>query len=186
MLILRSHRLHRTLVSSMFGLVLFILLLSVSLLAQITPSGDAYTNTALPTTNFGDKPLLDVQRSTQTAYIQFDLSSLPAGYTSANLAKATLKLYVNAAPSAGSFNVDFVNGGWTEKTITAGLSPALGTTVAASVPLGSANVHDYILIDITAAVGAWQRAVLTLCRMTSPATRGLESTSPTSPTTISW
>src|SRR2546430_5143576 len=111
-----------------FGLLLFTLTSLTPLLAQITPSGDAYTNTALPTTNFGDKPLLDVQSSTQIAYIQFDLLSLPAGYTSANLAKATLKLYVNAAPSAGSFNVDFVNGTWTEKNITAGLSPALGTT----------------------------------------------------------
>jgi hypothetical protein len=40
MLILRSHRLHRTVISLMFGLVLYILLLSVPLLAQITPSGD--------------------------------------------------------------------------------------------------------------------------------------------------
>ena len=26
--------------------------------AQITPSGDSYTNTATPTTNYGSKPLL--------------------------------------------------------------------------------------------------------------------------------
>jgi len=111
--------------------------LAVSLLAlcawnaaygQITPSGDAYTNTATPTTNLGTKPVLDVESGSQTTYIQFDLSSIPAGYTSASIAKATLKLYVNTVTTAGSFNVDFVSGTWSEKTITADLAPALGTT----------------------------------------------------------
>ena len=122
---------------------------------QLTPNADAYTNTALPTTNFGTKTLLDVQSASQTSYIQFDLSSIPAGYTSANVAKASLKLYVNAVTTAGSFNVNFINGTWSEKTITANLSPALGATIAASVPLTSSNVHDFIIIDVTAAVGAW-------------------------------
>jgi hypothetical protein len=38
------------------------------------------------------------------------------GYTGASIAKATLKLYVNAVTTAGSFNVDFVNGTWSEFT----------------------------------------------------------------------
>lgn len=123
--------------------------------AQITPSDDAYTSTATPTTNFGAKTTLGVVSPSQSAYIQFDLSSIPAGYTSASIAKATLKLYVNTVPAAGSFNVDFVNGTWSEKTITANLAPALGSTIAPSVPLTSTNAKDYLLIDLTAAVGAW-------------------------------
>jgi hypothetical protein len=122
---------------------------------QITPSGDAYTNTATPTTNLGIKPLLDVESGSQTTYIQFDLSSIPAGYTSRSIAKATLKLYVNAVTTAGSFNVDYVNGTWSEKTITADLAPALGTTIVSSVPLTGANVHEYVLIDVTPALDAW-------------------------------
>lgn len=35
--------------------------------AQITPSADAYTNTATPTTNYGSKPLFDVDGATQIA-----------------------------------------------------------------------------------------------------------------------
>jgi hypothetical protein len=127
----------------------------IAAFAQITPSGDAYTSTATPTTNLGTKPLLDIESASQTSYIQFDLSSIPSGYSSASIAKATLKLYVNAVTTAGSFNVDHVNGTWSEKTITADLAPALGTTIVSSVPLTSANVHDYILIDITPALGAW-------------------------------
>jgi hypothetical protein len=121
---------------------------------QITPSGDAYTNTAAPTTNYGAKTLLDVE-SSQTTYIQFNLSSIPSGYTSADVTKATLKLYVNAATTAGSFNVDYVNGTWSESAITANNAPALGTTIAASVPLIAADKNQYILVDITAAVQAW-------------------------------
>jgi hypothetical protein len=97
----------------------FVSLLSLLLLAcaaafgQLTPSGDSYTNAADPTTNYGAKTLLDVE-SSQTTYIQFNLSSIPAGYTSADITQATLKLYVNTVTAAGSFNVDYVNGTWTE------------------------------------------------------------------------
>jgi hypothetical protein len=143
------------------SLLLFAVLLTSTLCpltaayGQITPSSDAYTNTATPTTNLGTKPVLDVESASQTTYIQFDLSSIPAGYTSASIAKATLKLYVNAVTTAGSFNVDYINGTWSEKTITADLAPALGTTIVSSVPLTGANVHDYVLIDVTPALGAW-------------------------------
>ena len=125
---------------------------------QITPSQDAYTNSADLSTNYGTAVTLGVVNSAtsiQTTYIQFDLSSIPAGYTSANIAKATLKLYVNAVTTAGNFNVDYVNGTWQEKKITASLAPALGGMIVASVPLTSSNVHDYVLIDVTSAVGAW-------------------------------
>ena len=135
--------------------ILLLVLAALPSFAQITPSDDAYTNTGSPSTNFGAKPLLDVQSASQNTYILFDLSPLPAGYTGSNISKATLKLYVNTVTSAGSFNVDFVNGSWTEKTITANLAPALGTTIAASIPLSNSNAKDYIIIDVTSAVQAW-------------------------------
>ena len=121
---------------------------------QLTPSGDAYTNSAAPTTNYGAATTLNVE-STQTSYITFDLSSIPAGYTSANIAKASLKLYVNGVGTAGSFNVDYVEGAWNETTITASIPPTLGTTIAGSVSLTRSNVREYIIIDITTAVDAW-------------------------------
>jgi hypothetical protein len=39
-----------------------------------------YTNTADPTANYGARTLLDVDAATQTTYIQFNLSPIPAGY----------------------------------------------------------------------------------------------------------
>jgi hypothetical protein len=47
--------------------------------------------------------------------------------------------------TAGSFNVDYVNGTWTEKTITANLSPALGTTIVSNVSLTKSSPNTYIL-----------------------------------------
>ena len=126
--------------------------------AQITPAQDAYTNSATPTTNFGTATTLGVANtstSIQNAYIQFDLSSIPTGYTGSNVAKATLKLYVNAVTTAGSFNVDFVNGNWSGKTITYNLAPALGSTIVSSVSLPTADKSSYFAIDVTSALQAW-------------------------------
>jgi hypothetical protein len=133
---------------------LVVTLLAIAAKAQLTPSADSYTNTASSNTNYGSSKLLDVE-TTQTTFIQFDLSSIPSGYTGANVTKASLKLYVNTVTKAGSFNVDYVNGSWAENTIDAGNAPALGTTIAASVPLVTADKNQYILIDITSAVQAW-------------------------------
>jgi hypothetical protein len=136
------------------SLLSLILLASITAYGQLTPSGDSYINTAAPTTNYGAKTTLDVE-STQTTFIQFNLSSIPSGYTSADITKATLKLFVDGVTKAGSFNVDYVNGTWTESTIDASNAPALGTTIAASVPLVTADKDQYILVDVTAAVQAW-------------------------------
>lgn len=139
----------------------FVVLLSLTLLAwtaaygQLTPSADSYTNTTSPTTNYGAVATLDVKSASQTSYIQFDLSAIPSGYTGANVAQASLKLYVNAITTAGSFNIDYVDGAWTEKTITADLAPALGTTIVSSVSLAKTQAGDYIVINITSAVAAW-------------------------------
>ncbi len=123
--------------------------------AQLTPSDDAYIDTAAPTVNNGAKTTLGVVSPTQAAYITFDLSSIPSGFTGSSVAKASLKLYVNTVATAGSFNVDYVNGAWVEKTITANNAPPPGSTIAASVPLAKAQAKDYVLIDVTSAVVAW-------------------------------
>jgi hypothetical protein len=135
--------------------MLLVPFLTTTVHAQITPLDDAYTDTAKPTTNYGKAITLDVAGSTQTAYITFDLTSIPSGYTGSSVAKASLKLYVNTVTTAGSFNVDYVNGSWTEATIDASNAPPPGATIAASVPLVKAQALDYVVIDITPAVQAW-------------------------------
>ena len=120
--------------------------------AQITPLGDSYVNTADPTTNYGSKTLLDVDGASQVTYIQFNLASIPA---TASVSQATLKLYVNAVTTAGTFNVDYVNGAWTENTIDASNAPPVGATIASDVSTTTADKNQYILINVTTAVQAW-------------------------------
>jgi Chaperone of endosialidase len=135
-----------------FGLLAAALFICDTAFAQITPSQDAYTNSASPTTNFGANTLLDVEGATQTTYIQFNMGSIPSG---ANISQATLKLYVNSVTTAGSMNVDYVEGTWAEGTITSGLVPALGTTIESDVSITLADKNQYILVNVTPAVIAW-------------------------------
>ena len=133
--------------------LLFLCLFSwVRASGQITPSQDAFTNSATPATNFGGNVLLTVNGATEISYIQFNLASIPSV---ASVSHATLKLYAHSVTTAGSFNVDFVNGSWVEGTITSNLSPALGTTIAPNVSITLAQKNQYILIDITSALQAW-------------------------------
>jgi hypothetical protein len=120
--------------------------------AQITPLGDSYTNTADPTTNFGAKTLLDVDGASQITYIQFNLASIPS---TASVSQATLKIYVNTVLTAGSFNVDYVNGTWAEGTIDSSNAPALGKAIASNISVTTADKNQYILVDVTSAVQAW-------------------------------
>jgi hypothetical protein len=123
--------------------------------AQITPSDDAYVNSAAPTTNYGAATTLNLSSAADTGFIRFDLTPVPTGYTGSSVSKATLKLYVNSVTTAGAFNVDLVNGTWTEKTIKYSNGPALGSTIAASVPLTTASKGTYVEIDITSAMVEW-------------------------------
>jgi hypothetical protein len=127
-------------------------LLATTSQAQITPSQDAYTSSADPAANFGANVLLDVDGASQIAYIQFNLASVPSG---ARVRQATLKLYVNGVTTAGSFNVDYVSGTWSESTITSSFAPALGGVIASGVPITTADKNQYILINVTPAVQAW-------------------------------
>lgn len=136
--------------------VLFLLLLTAMVTyAQITPSDDAYVNSAAPTTNYGSAVSLNLGSATNTGFIRFDLTPVPASYTGASIAKATLKLYVHSVTTAGSLNVDLVNGTWTEKTIQYSNEPALGTTIAAAIPLSTTSKLTYVEIDITPALVQW-------------------------------
>src|SRR5208337_1060075 len=135
--------------------LLLTIVFALSAFAQITPSDDAYVNSAAPTANYGAVTTLNLSSAADTGFIRFDLTAVPAGYAGSSVAKATLKLYVNSVTTAGSFNVDYVTGTWSEQTIKYNLQPAIGTTIAASVPLTTASKGKYVEIDLTAAMVEW-------------------------------
>jgi len=67
------------------------------------------------------------------ALIQFNASALPAGTTSAGIAKATLRLWVNKVNTPGSIDVFATQSAWSESTATFNSAPAVGSLVARRV-----------------------------------------------------
>ena len=119
--------------------------------SDATVAGDAYVNSAYPTTNYGGLSNLYVGNG-GTALIQFDLSSLPAGTTPAQIGKATVKLYVNRINVSGLVSVLPVTNSWSESTVTYATIPALGAALATFTPTAA---QQFIVIDITSLVQGW-------------------------------
>src|ERR1700734_1869577 len=67
---------------------------------EATLVADAHVNSALPGTNSGAISNLNVGGG-YTTLLQFDLSTLPAGTTSAQVTRAMLRLYCNRVNTAG-------------------------------------------------------------------------------------
>src|ERR1044071_5767506 len=120
---------------------------------------DSYTTSAKPfSTPAGSQPTIVVSPKT-TGFVQFDLSTLPAGTQAGDVAKASLTLYVSAGSvkSPGSFSVKAVAGAWDELTLNQANAPALGAAIGGNVAVAAADGNQFIQIDVTT-VGQAQRA----------------------------
>jgi len=118
---------------------------------QAIVAGDTYVNSAHPSRNYGALSNLYVANG-QTALIQFDLSSLPAGTTSSQIGKATLTLYVNRVNQTGTVSVQPILGSWSELSVTYSTIPSLGTSIATVSPT---SAEQFIVIDVTSLVKSW-------------------------------
>ena len=118
---------------------------------EATLVADAHVNSARPTVNSGTISNLAVGAG-YTALLQFDLSTLPAGTTSAQVTKAVLRLYCNRVDTAGLVSVGAVSGGWGEYSVTYSTLPAIGS--AAQV-VQIAQAGTYVTVDITTLVQGW-------------------------------
>src|SRR6267378_2543766 len=97
-----------------------------------------------------------VHVGTSKSFIKFQLqSSLPPATAAANVAKATLKLFLSPATSpTGTIDIYPVTGDWTEATLNSSSPPALASTAFATmVPAGKAN--SFLVLDVTQLVQAW-------------------------------
>jgi len=134
-----------------FGMTL-LLLVSAASAQSYPPSQDAYIDSTSTGTNFGSLPGLNVS-STQSALVQFDLSSLPAGVTASQISKATLRLFANTVYSPGAVNISEVASPWAEISVTYATQPSVGATVTSGIPITVANT--FVLVDVTSAVQGW-------------------------------
>jgi len=98
----------------------------------------------------------DTMGSTRQGFAQFDLSTLPVGITSADVDKASLRLYVRNVSSPGNVDLHLVTSAWDEETLSFNNSPTFNATpFAADVALASSDEEDFIILDITNELKSW-------------------------------
>jgi len=124
--------------------------------AQSAPvTDDTFAQPNTPAEKEGADPFLVVRGPGSNTYLRFDLSVLPTGVTSANVSKATLRLFVSGVTTPGNFDVFLVNGVWSEKTLTFNNAPTHSTLVNGGVSVAASGGGSYLLVDVTSAVTAW-------------------------------
>src|SRR5438874_928291 len=121
---------------------------------QIPATDDSYTTSSSPASNYGTQSSVNVIGPGVNGYVRFDLAALPAGLTSSNVSKATLRLNINGVTASGTFDVYLVAKSWTEGAISYNNAPTLGTKVASAVMI-TASKRNFIDVDVTPAVQAW-------------------------------
>ncbi len=124
---------------------------------EATLVADAHVSSARPTVNSGTISNLYVG-SGYTSLVQFDLGTLPAGTTAAQVQKATLRLFCNRVDTAGAVSVAVVGGAWGEYSVTFAALPLLGGTVQV-IPVSQAGA--YVTVDVTSVVQGWVQAPAT-------------------------
>jgi hypothetical protein len=133
---------------------------------QATLTDDASTVANAPAKNTGLQAVISVRLASNAekrrdGYVKFDLAdTAPAGTTGAQVARATLRLFVQDVKAGGSFDVVRVLSAWTEDTVSAANAPALGAVVASAVPVTTTAPRTFITIDVTAAVRDWLNGAL--------------------------
>jgi len=163
----------------------FLAFVQSGLAVELRPSGDSFTYSRLPTTAYGKSALLELA-STKSVYLDFDLSTLPTGLTGANVAKATLVLYVSAVSGSGTFDVYEVLAPWNEGTITEKKAPAVDPTAAVSgVDIPATALHGFLTVDVTSIVQDWLNGTVTdygVCIKTTAPTLSASFNSKDNPT----
>jgi hypothetical protein len=117
---------------------------------------DTYTESGKNSSyNYGGNPSLKVA-SDKTSFLQFAVNSdLPFGTKGRDVAKATLKLFVNSVEGNGSFKVNSVDTSWIEASINATNQPFSSQGVTGPITVNTASSQNWISIDITNQMREW-------------------------------
>ncbi len=130
---------------------LFFVASGVARATEATLVGDTFLSPSRPTSNFGALSNLYVGNG-NTALLQFNLSSLPAGTTASQIASATLRVYVNRVYAPGTITLQPVTSAWNEMSATSSAAPTLG---ASSGTFSATQGYAFYTVDVTALVQGW-------------------------------
>jgi hypothetical protein len=145
----------RNLLTKVSIIVIHLSALAVGTFAQTVLVSDAYTSATSANGNFGTTPVLNVSAN-NTAYVKFEIAgTLSAGTKRDDIAKATVKFYVNKVATAGKLDLYPIMADWDEKTITANNAPPIGSLALTTPQIAKDAQGNYVLIDITDLVKQW-------------------------------
>ena len=133
---------------------LLLLLVGLSPLAAqaevLRVSADTYLAPA--SDSAGKSKVIKVNPS-NTALLNFDLSTLPTDISSAHINKASLVFFVKSVPTSGKLQVRPVTSTWSENTVSTSTTPSVGSPLATSAVISRKNT--YYVIDITQLLKNW-------------------------------
>lgn len=120
----------------------------------ITGSADSYVDSMNPTVMYGGSLTMNIT-SHSYGLLRFVLSSVPAGTTSSQIAKATLQLWEipDSPNNSGSISIYELTSDFVASTVTYNTRPSM-----ASLPIATVSAlanSRYIEIDITSLVQKW-------------------------------
>ena len=125
--------------------------------AEVALTGDAHVSLTRSTTNFGTLANLYVGNG-NTALLQFDLSTLPAGLTAGQISRATLTVFVNRVNTGGTVSLSPVTSAWSESAVTYATIPVIGASVNGFT---AATAGQFVTLDVTSLVQGWVTAPAT-------------------------
>ncbi len=120
--------------------------------ANTTLVADSQTSRIFTTKNYGGAADL-VIGSGNVGYLQFDLSTLPAGITSSQVAKASITFYVSKVNTGGQLDLRGVNTAWTEYGLTYSNAPSQAAIAGTSNFISRPGT--FATVDVTALVKSW-------------------------------
>jgi hypothetical protein len=88
-------------------------------------------------------------------WVKFNLQELPGGITSAQIAKAILRLYPSVLTKDSAFSVAVVDGEWSEATLVDSNAPNVQPPELVGVPLPKAARRSFVDLDVTSVVQDW-------------------------------
>jgi hypothetical protein len=106
-------------------------------------SGDAYVSTLEKKKNFGGAPILAVGPKDR-ALLQFNLSPIPSSITAAQIAKATLELWVEQVSAPGSIDVSPVASEWSELEVTAENTPQIAGSAVGQISVPKGRKRSFV------------------------------------------
>ncbi len=105
--------------------------------------------------NYGTSQVLQLKGDGASAYIRFELGSLPPGTTGGQVELAHLQLFVSKVIGTGNVEVRRVFDPWEETIVNALAPPAVGDVEAPALGLEKDDRYSFVSFDVTELVRAW-------------------------------